>query len=162
MTSPSTHHVIIPTCSSPQTSTATPPTGRWDALELQHRCSLASEDPWERGRADLLTCWIGSFLYRPRKSHLYWIRPYVVEYTGSHPNSEVKPRSVQLVVWWGTTCESCDVVSFCLFFCSTSHPPPTLTHLHHLFGPSRIVGDRDAELKTALGSFFVDVCFEAF
>jgi hypothetical protein len=59
-----------------------------------------------------------------RKSALYngephlhcWIRPHVVECTGSHPNSEVKPRSVQLVVWWGTTCESCDVVSFCFFF----------------------------------------------
>ncbi len=37
---------------------------------------------------------------------VFIIRSYLLGYTGSHPNSEVKQEWAYLVLWWGTTRES--------------------------------------------------------
>ena len=44
-------------------------------------------------------------------------RPYFVEYTRSHPNSEVKRRKARSVLGWGTAWEALWVLlaSFCVF-----------------------------------------------
>ena len=43
-------------------------------------------------------------------------RPYCVEYTRSHPNSEVKQRKARSVLGWGTAWEVLRVLlAFCFF-----------------------------------------------
>ena len=39
-------------------------------------------------------------------------RPYCVEYTGSHPNSEVKRRQARIVLGWGTSREVQGAIGF--------------------------------------------------
>ena len=46
-------------------------------------------------------------------------RPYFVEYTRSHPNSEVKRRKARSVLGWGTAREALRVLlAFCFLFIS--------------------------------------------
>ena len=53
-------------------------------------------------------------------------RPYFVEYTRSHPNSEVKRRKARSVLGWGTAREALRVLlAFCICCCCViffSHP----------------------------------------
>jgi hypothetical protein len=51
-------------------------------------------------------------------------RPYFVEYTRSHPNSEVKRRKARSVLGWGTAREALRVLlAFCFLFISKSIEP---------------------------------------
>ena len=70
-------------------------------------------------------------------------RPYSVEHTRSHPNSEVKQQKARLVLGWGTAWE---VLRVLLAFCFQKPPPapnlrsdtpppsplPTATYLSNL------------------------------
>ena len=50
-------------------------------------------------------------------------RPYYVEYTRSHPNSEVKQRKARSVLGWGTAWEVLRVLlAFCLWGCPPYSP----------------------------------------
>lgn len=54
-------------------------------------------------------------VYGPKRMHIFRIRPYAPESTGSRPISEVKLVTAQSVLWWGTTREYCVLYSFNFF-----------------------------------------------
>ena len=57
---------------------------------------------------------------------LFRQRPYYVEYTRSHLNSEVKQRKARLVLGWGTAWELLWVL-LAFYICAFCHPPGSMT-----------------------------------